>query len=76
MGSSSKLKHSKGFIYAGETPMGTSSEIEDAYRIFNDSGSLLGIGTTSLSLNGRDITVISTNSPTKLDPAHISLGNE
>jgi hypothetical protein len=74
MGSSSKLKHSKGFIYAGETPMGTSSEIEDAYRIFNDSGSLLGIGTTSLTLNGRDITVISTNSPTKLDPAHISLG--
>jgi hypothetical protein len=73
MGSSSKLKHSKGFIYAGETPMGTSSEIEDAYRIFNDSGSLLGIGTTSLTLNSRDITIISTNSPTKLDPAHISL---
>jgi len=74
MGSSSKLKHSKGFIYAGETPMGTSSEIEDAYRIFNDSGDLIGVGTTSLTLNGRDITVISTNSPTKLDSAHLSLG--
>ena len=74
MGSSSKLKHSKGFIYAGDTPMGTSSEIEDAYRIFNDSGDLIGVGTTSLTLNGRDITVISTNSPTKLDSAHLSLG--
>jgi hypothetical protein len=74
MGSSSKLKHSKGFIYAGKTPMGTSSEIADAYRIFNDSGDLIGVGTTSLTLNGRDITVISTNSPTKLDSAHLSLG--
>ena len=73
MGSSSKLKHSKGFIYAGETPMGTSSGIEDAYRIFNDSGDLIGIGFTSLTLNGREITVISTNSPTKLNPARISL---
>ena len=74
MGSASKLKHSRGFIYTGETPMGTSSEIEDAYRIFNDSGDLIGVGTTSLILNGRDITVISTNSPTKLDSAHLSLG--
>lgn len=74
MGSSSKLKHSKGFIYAGETPMGTSSDIEDAYRIFNDSGKLIGVGTTSLTLKGRDITVISTNSPTKLDSSHLYLG--
>ena len=58
----------------GKTPMGTSSEIADAYRIFNDSGDLIGVGTTSLTLNGRDITVISTNSPTKLDSAHLSLG--
>jgi hypothetical protein len=74
MGSSSKLKHAKGFIYTGETPMGASSEIEDAYRIFNDSGDLVGIGVASLILNGRDITIISTNSPTKLEPVHISLG--
>lgn len=74
MGSSSKLKHSKGFIYAGETPMGTSSNIEDAYRIFNDSGELIGVGTTKLTLNGRDITVISTNSPTKLDSSYLYLG--
>lgn len=53
--------------------MGTSSGIEDAYRVYNDSGDLLGIGATSLTLNGKDIKIIATNSPTKLDPAHISL---
>ena len=73
MGSSSKLKHSKGFIYTGETPMGTTSGIKDSYRIFNDYEDLVGVGAASLVLNGRDITIISTNSPTKLDPTHISL---